>query len=741
MVHRDRFIDCMGRLCATTSDCTRVARHCAAFVASHVSTVTRSEEPSSQAAVQLLCELAQAGCVSPEALHKMAWLAWCESSAKGDAIGGNTLPTSLDVYTRAIVSSRMHTITHAMLNRVLAPLMRRPPGDDRATALASAMQEVLHDCVAPQGDDDGAPLLPGHLYFPIGAAAFTLCCLLSPEEIRFADGRSPDDPAWDAVCARLATYARYHGKETPHAGLLCAGLMAALASPDGCSTDWSPASSVRHKRAFDLLARILAEQRGLAMSAPSVSSAVESDNGEVDPWWNAVATQLCDAALFCAASAPAQLDASPLPIIGDRGDHLTRAAASAARLDQAMAPCARLLSQLVTWHAAAYARSGDEGHLKECTALLTAFRLAGKTGGMHHGAHNKMNSCSALILADACAALEPAVRAGAAWCAPGMPPPLGVSVTAFCGALREGPRRHLWWVFLPLCCVPYRTSAAEVLQSWAASVGHSSAHVEAASAAVQAWERAGNARQRGATPLWEDLALYAITVTDAQGISVVAGPVRLLLGTDPDPLSTGQLFTWLMLRLHAAVASDAAILRSPGRDREARMRALCERAKFYVVDIRHAALREALTEACAALTGALDAIAADIAHIDAQAAAVADTPASKRRRADESGAVAHDSALDEDTYALQTDALDVAAGSIVSMQSEETFAPTLVALLNSSSATVKQRAHALHLVARALCCDASQDAGLRQMLLATEEAKTAEMLAALGLCRHMQMLL
>jgi len=171
------------------------------------------------------------------------------------------------------------------------------------------------------------------------------------------------------------------------------------------------------------------------------------------------------------------------------------------------------------------------------------------------------------------------------------------------------------------------------------------------------------------------------------------------------------------------------------------MRALCERAKFYVVDIRHAALREALTEACAALTGALDAIAADIAHIDAQAAAVADTPASKRRRADESGAVAHDSALDEDTYALQTDALDVAAGSIVSMQSEETFAPTLVALLNSSSATVKQRAHALHLVARALCCDASQDAGLRQMLLATEEAKTAEMLAALGLCRHMQMLL
>jgi hypothetical protein len=256
--------------------------------------------------------------------------------------------------------------------------------------------------------------------------------------------------------------------------------------------------------------------------------------------------------------------------------------------------------------------------------------------------------------------------------------------------------------------------------------------------AVQAWESAGNARERGATPLWEDLALYAITAADAQGVSVVATPVRLLLGTDPDPLSTGQLFTWLMLRLHAAVASDAAILRSPGRDREARMRALCEHAKFYVVDIRHAALREALTEACAALTGALDAIAADIAHIDAQAAAVADTPASKRRRADESGAIANDSALDEDTYALQTDALDVAAGSIVS---GETFAPTLVALLNSSSATVKQRAQALHLVARALCCDASQDAGLRQMLLATEDAKTAEMRQALGLCRHMQMLL
>ena len=755
----------------------RLARCCTAWVAAHLGTAHTAPPPNAAAAasiaaqvaaasaeaVQLLCQLANAGCVSPEALHKLAFLAAVETRLPGLGSDGGNLPPLMGTYLQAVAGSGVRTLAPELVRSAVAPLLRSD------SSLAAVMQAALAPCMAPAGSssmEEDATLLPGHMYLPLGAAANAVCSLVAPSAAMHAS-HPPSDAAWDAVAARLAAYARQHGGETPQVGLLCVGLVAAMATStaaDQADGDVSFPSPEGRSRAHDLLARIMAEQHGNTASMDSHEG--EDRDLRAPAWWNAFASALCDAALRHTSGvvAPGTDDTAALPPTPDHSDHSGCAVASASWLAHTWPPCAALLTQLVSSHAAAYARSGSGSHLTQCNALLALLRVAGKS--LPGGGSEALHPAAALFLADACAALEPAVRAGVAWCAPGMPPPLGASVTSFCGAVREASRRHLWWAFLPLCCIPFRKSPEEVIQGWEASVSAGALHAEATTAAAAA---AAACSLSGAAATWEYLALHAITNSpDAEAgtpAQVDCSPGEALLGSRSDAAATSMLLTWLLLRLHARVVSDAAVLTPPPPGVAARMRALVVHA-HQTAAAAHGPSQRALSAACFALTGALEAVDADAAQVRSAAEAAAamgerDEPSRKWRRLYHhgSGVEAPPGQEDGDTYALQMAPLVTAVQEVVlphvmgSTGDDPTAA--LVQTLTSAWVPQSQRARALHVAARVLCCAAPHGQGeavtmwaasLRRHLLAaasanTPGAATPEAGAAIALCRRTRVLL
>ena len=761
----------------------RLARCCAAWVAAHVgsagpATLGAAADAADSAlvgaasaeAVQLLCQLAHAGCVSPEGLHKCCLLAAVEARTAVGSGGGDSLPPLLDTYLQAVASSGAKTLTPELVRLAAAPLLRAN------SSQAKAMETALEPCMAPAGSSsvEDTTLLPGHMYLPLGAAANAVSSLLAPSAAVHAS-HPPSDAAWDAAAARLAAYARLHGAETPQAGLLCVGLVAALASAastQAADGDGSCPTPEGRSRCQDLLARILAEQQGAMGGGGSVTTSMEEgdDDMRAGAWWSAFAGALCDAAL---RAAPGDMGPSPgntaavLP--PDRSDHSGCALASATWLATTWPPCATAFSQLVASHAAAYARSGSGSHLTQCNALLALLRVASKPGH-GQGGGEALHPAAALFLADACSALEPAVRAGVSWCAPGMPPPLGVSVTAFCGMVREAGRRHTWWAFLPLCCIPYRKSPEEVIQGWETSVAGSALHADATTAAAAA---AAACSRSGVPASWEYLALHVVTTApDAESgtpAQVSSSPGQALLGGRSDGATTSMLLTWLLLRLHSRVVSDAAVLTPPLPGVAARMRALAEHAQRAAASAApQGPAQRALSAAGVALAGALDNVDADAAQVRRAAeAAEQNGPSRKRRRCDYRGfgVEAPPGGEDGDTYALQMGHIGTAVQEAVLSQmfdntGDSDLSADLVRTLTNATAPQPQRARALHVAARMLCCAAPaphgqeeadmptlllSTASLRRFLLAAASAKapgayTPEARAAFALCRRTRVL-
>ena len=710
-------------------------REAAALLAAHVSTCGASSPGAARSAfaTDTLCALLSApgaalllrGC--PEALQKLALVAWTERHAQPEA--SMPLPPLLARLCAALSSAATPPLRDADVARVLAPLERlTDTPEPRGAALLAALRAALGPAtqevesqpspftvtLAAGGDEAWRP---GFEALAAPADAYLLRVLYSPHAAAAPPGSSPpavaspsraDDAAHEAAARRLAQRAR--------PGAEAAALRLAMAA-DGCGAavpDAPPAA----------LAAAGACLRGLLAAA---TAAADEPTEADDDAWAMEAVTLVDAATRFGSCMPAEdlndaaasgidddddVDAS---LDGDDSDASAPRAAALLRFAAASSPAAAVLLSFAGAAADAAAAApalppAAAARARRRAAILRAL-LCRALGGAPPSAERPLTSA----LVEAAALLPPRddddVDAA------------GLSAAACAAACAAAPRH--WPALVAQAARP--AAAVAALRSLADRAAASDG-AKAAAAHAQAGLTCAKGISLDAAD--ELLAAFASAhPSEARDVYFGRGP------------EGARLLTWLLLAQQARLAADAALMRADVAARVTRMQPLLQAA----ARVARGPWRPAARAAAEALRRGVAMATADAAwaaaalqrelktamRSDEGTASAAQRPAKRARTLAAWSGKSDDAVLEAQT-APMTELLGAAAG-------DTDAAAAALARAIARGASAAARGAALHAAARLLHGGAA--GGAQRLLAALDEAAaagparpTAEARAARDMC-------